>query len=99
MQIRKYSPFLESALLDGNGASVADEWQAVPDIWRTSAEKYGDHVALTDPYHDPPSSMTYKQVNFLSFFHLSSYLWHLFYHTIFICLQSLRPISYMSKSF
>ncbi|KAK9933008.1 hypothetical protein M0R45_020222 [Rubus argutus] len=62
VQIRKYSPFLESALLDGNGASVADEWQAVPDIWRTSAEKYGDHVALTDPYHDPPSSMTYKQL-------------------------------------
>ncbi|KAK9933010.1 hypothetical protein M0R45_020224 [Rubus argutus] len=62
VQIRKYSPFLETALLDGNGASVADEWQAVPDIWRTSAEKYGDHVALTDPYHDPPSSMTYKQL-------------------------------------
>lgn len=68
VQIRKYSPFLESALLDSNGALVADEWQAVPDIWRTSAEKYGDHVALTDPYHDPPSSMTYKQVKFLSFF-------------------------------
>ncbi|XP_004296965.1 PREDICTED: probable acyl-activating enzyme 16, chloroplastic [Fragaria vesca subsp. vesca] len=62
IQIRKYSPFLESALLDGNDALVADEWQAVPDIWRTSAEKYGDHVALTDPYHDPPSNMTYKQL-------------------------------------
>lgn len=99
MQIRKYSPFLESALLDGNGALAAGEWQAVPDIWRTSAEKYGDHVALIDPYHDPPSSMTYKQVNFLSFFQLSTYLWHLFYHTIFICLQSLHPISYMFKNF
>ncbi|KAM5569662.1 putative acyl-activating enzyme 16, chloroplastic [Rosa sericea] len=62
VQIRRYSPFLESALLDGNGTLVADEWQAVPDIWRTSAEKYGDRVALTDPYHDPPSNMTYKQL-------------------------------------
>lgn len=65
MQIRKYSPFLESAFLDRNGAFVSDEWQAVPDIWRSSAERYGDRVALTDPYHDPPSSMTYKQVSFL----------------------------------
>ncbi|XP_061990564.1 long-chain-fatty-acid--[acyl-carrier-protein] ligase AEE15, chloroplastic-like isoform X2 [Rosa rugosa] len=62
VQIRRYSPFLESALLHGNGTLVADEWQAVPDIWRTSAEKYGDRVALTDPYHDPPSNMTYKQL-------------------------------------
>ncbi|XP_050372123.1 probable acyl-activating enzyme 16, chloroplastic [Argentina anserina] len=62
VQIRKYSPFLESGLLDGNGALVADEWQAVPDIWRTSAEKYGDRIALVDPYHDPPSNMTYKQL-------------------------------------
>ncbi|PRQ38360.1 putative long-chain-fatty-acid--[acyl-carrier-protein] ligase [Rosa chinensis] len=62
VQIRRYSPFLESALLDGNGTLVADEWQAVPDIWRTSAEKYGDRVALTDPYHDPPSNMTFKQL-------------------------------------
>ncbi|PQM37085.1 putative acyl-activating enzyme 16 chloroplastic isoform X1 [Prunus yedoensis var. nudiflora] len=62
MQIRRYSPFLESAFLDRNGAFVSDEWQAVPDIWRSSAERYGDCVALTDPYHDPPSSMTYKQL-------------------------------------
>ncbi|CAL2227710.1 unnamed protein product [Prunus armeniaca] len=62
MQIRRYSPFLESAFLDRNGAFVSGEWHAVPDIWRSSAERYGDRVALTDPYHDPPSSMTYKQL-------------------------------------
>lgn len=68
MQIRRYSPFLESAFLDRNGAFVSGEWHAVPDIWRSSAERYGDRIALTDPYHDPPSSMTYKQVSFLSAF-------------------------------
>ena len=45
---------------------VSDEWKAVPDIWMSSAEKYGDRVAVVDPYHDPPSTMTYKQVNFTS---------------------------------
>ncbi|XP_058731738.1 probable acyl-activating enzyme 16, chloroplastic isoform X2 [Vicia villosa] len=47
---RKCSPFLE------------DEWKAVPDIWKSSADKYGDKVALVDPYHDPPSTITYKQL-------------------------------------
>uniref|UniRef100_A0A0D3FRB3 4-coumarate--CoA ligase n=1 Tax=Oryza barthii TaxID=65489 RepID=A0A0D3FRB3_9ORYZ len=35
---------------------------AVPDIWRTAAEKYADRVALVDPYHEPPSELTYKQL-------------------------------------
>ncbi|KAG8098925.1 hypothetical protein GUJ93_ZPchr0013g38016 [Zizania palustris] len=35
---------------------------AVPDIWRTAAEKYADRVALIDPYHEPPSELTYKQL-------------------------------------
>ncbi|XP_054805692.1 probable acyl-activating enzyme 16, chloroplastic isoform X2 [Prosopis cineraria] len=61
-QIRKCSPFLESLLLSGEGAQAPDEWKAVPDIWRSSAEKYGDRVALVDPYHDPPSTITYKQL-------------------------------------
>ncbi|XP_027334084.1 probable acyl-activating enzyme 16, chloroplastic isoform X2 [Abrus precatorius] len=60
--IRKCSPFLESSLLSGNGVVASDEWKAVPDIWRSSAEKYGDKVALIDQYHDPPSTMTYKQL-------------------------------------
>ncbi|XP_031273254.1 probable acyl-activating enzyme 16, chloroplastic [Pistacia vera] len=61
-QIRRCSPLLEKGLLSSNGASASDDWQAVPDIWRYSAEKYGDRVALVDPYHDPPSSITYKQL-------------------------------------
>ncbi|KAJ9173875.1 hypothetical protein P3X46_016967 [Hevea brasiliensis] len=61
--VRRYSPCLEKALLTSksNGALASDEWRAVPDIWRTSAEKYGDRVALVDPCHDPPTKMTYKE--------------------------------------
>lgn len=62
MQIRKCSPFLESVLLCGNGVLPSTEWKAVPDIWRTSAEKFGDCIALVDPYHDPPTNITYKQL-------------------------------------
>jgi len=51
-------------LLSGNGVVASEEWKTVPDIWRSSAEKYGDKIALVDPYHDPPSTMTYKQVYF-----------------------------------
>lgn len=53
---------------------ASDEWKAVPDIWRSSAEKYGDKIALVDPYHDPPSTMTYKQVYFY-FFHVIYPFW------------------------
>ncbi|CAH8306607.1 unnamed protein product [Eruca vesicaria subsp. sativa] len=41
---------------------TSDEWKAVPDIWRSSAQKYGDKVALVDPYHDPPLKLTYNQL-------------------------------------
>ncbi|MBA0812923.1 hypothetical protein Gohar_026837 [Gossypium harknessii] len=61
-QIRRCSPLLEKASLPSNGALASDEWKAVPDIWRSSAEKHGDRVAVVDPYHDPPSTMTYKQL-------------------------------------
>lgn len=67
MEIRKCSPFLESELLSGNGGLPMAEWRTVPDIWRTSAEKFGDRVAVVDPYHDPPTNMTYKQVTTFSF--------------------------------
>ncbi|KAJ8774334.1 hypothetical protein K2173_011583 [Erythroxylum novogranatense] len=60
--IRRCPPYLESALLSSSGALASDEWRTVPDIWRSSAEKYGDQVALVDPYHDPPTNMTYKQL-------------------------------------
>ncbi|XVE84664.1 hypothetical protein DITRI_Ditri17bG0031300 [Diplodiscus trichospermus] len=62
LQIRRCSPLLEKASLSSNGVLVSDEWKAVPDIWRSSAEKYGDRVAVVDPYHDPPTTMTYKQL-------------------------------------
>ncbi|KAK7359312.1 hypothetical protein VNO77_01267 [Canavalia gladiata] len=62
LEKRRCSPFLESSLLFENGAVSSAEWKAVPDIWRSSAEKYGDNVALVDPYHDPPTTMTYKQL-------------------------------------
>ncbi|GFQ03135.1 probable acyl-activating enzyme 16 chloroplastic [Phtheirospermum japonicum] len=63
MQMRKFSPVLESDLLSGNGVLLnSNEWKTVPDIWRSSAEKFGDRVALMDPYHDPPTNMTYKQL-------------------------------------
>ena len=59
---------LESSLLSGNGALVSDEWKAVPNILRTSAEKYDDRIAVIDPYHDPPTTFTYKQVQNRFFF-------------------------------
>ncbi|XP_050237382.1 probable acyl-activating enzyme 16, chloroplastic [Mercurialis annua] len=62
-KVKRYSPYLEKELLSrGNGGLVSEEWQAVPDIWRTSAEKYGDRVALVDPYHHPPTTLTYSQL-------------------------------------
>ncbi|XP_022964384.1 long-chain-fatty-acid--[acyl-carrier-protein] ligase AEE15, chloroplastic-like isoform X3 [Cucurbita moschata] len=36
--------------------------ELVPDIWRFSAERYGDRVALLDPYHNHASKITYKQL-------------------------------------
>ncbi|KAL9325207.1 hypothetical protein ACSQ67_005852 [Phaseolus vulgaris] len=62
LEIRRCAPFLESSSLLDNGDVASDEWKVVPDIWRSSAEKYGDNVALVDPYHHPPTTMTYKQL-------------------------------------
>ncbi|CAF1705567.1 BnaC03g74060D [Brassica napus] len=64
-ELGRCSPFLEGLTVPGNDASAAlrsNEWKAVPDIWRSSAEKYGDRVAVVDPYHDPPSTFTYRQL-------------------------------------
>ncbi|CAN4120852.1 unnamed protein product [Withania somnifera] len=63
LEIRKCSPFLESELLSSNGGLPLTEWRTVPDIWRTSAEKFGDRVAVVDSYHDPPTTMSYKQLD------------------------------------
>ncbi|KAK6914355.1 AMP-dependent synthetase/ligase [Dillenia turbinata] len=59
--LRRCSPLLEGTFLSGNGTLASSEWKAVPDIWRSSAERFGDRIALVDPYHDPPSNLTYKQ--------------------------------------
>lgn len=66
--VRLSSPTVESSTVSVSvdAASRSNEWKAVPDIWRSSAEKYGDRVALVDPYHDPPLKLTYKQVRFLT---------------------------------
>ncbi|KAL6970932.1 Long-chain-fatty-acid--[acyl-carrier-protein] ligase AEE15, chloroplastic, variant 2 [Sarracenia purpurea var. burkii] len=62
IQIRRCAPFLESVFLSGDRVLASGEWETVPDIWRSSAENFGDRVALVDPYHDPPSTITYKQL-------------------------------------
>ncbi|KAL6009387.1 Long-chain-fatty-acid--[acyl-carrier-protein] ligase AEE15, chloroplastic [Asimina triloba] len=60
--VRRCSPLLESSSLSDGSSLSASEWKAVPDIWKTCADKYGDRIALVDPYHDPPSELTYKQI-------------------------------------
>ncbi|CAH9049984.1 unnamed protein product [Cuscuta epithymum] len=62
IQVRKCSPILESMFLSGNESLQSSEWKAVPDIWNTAAEKFGNQVALVDQYHNPPTNMTYKQL-------------------------------------
>ncbi|MCL7050672.1 hypothetical protein MKW94_005507, partial [Papaver nudicaule] len=59
---RKCSPILESTLLSNDKVLSTGDWKVVPDIWRSITEKYGDRTALLDPYHDPPSEITYKQL-------------------------------------
>ncbi|CAN7015590.1 unnamed protein product [Brassica oleracea var. botrytis] len=57
------TPIIESSSSSGGDAALSySEWKAVPDIWRSSAEKYGDRIALVDPYHDPPLKLTYNQL-------------------------------------
>ncbi|XP_058093410.1 probable acyl-activating enzyme 16, chloroplastic isoform X2 [Magnolia sinica] len=62
LRVRRCSPLLESDLLSNDHVLASNEWKTVPDIWKSSAEKYGDRIALVDPYHDPPSELTYKQL-------------------------------------
>ncbi|XP_071719825.1 probable acyl-activating enzyme 16, chloroplastic [Rutidosis leptorrhynchoides] len=67
-QVRKYAPLLESSLLLQHNESTT-EVTTIPDILRYSAEKFSDKVALVDPHHDPPTTITYKQLeqNILDF--------------------------------
>ncbi|KAJ7525564.1 hypothetical protein O6H91_17G056900 [Diphasiastrum complanatum] len=62
IEVRKYAPFLESAFLQSHGFHLSAEWKAIPDIWRTAAEKFGDRVALVDPHHDPFSQISYNEL-------------------------------------
>nr|GMD59897.1 probable acyl-activating enzyme 16, chloroplastic [Ipomoea batatas] len=62
MQIRKCSPILESILLSGNGLLSSSEWKTVPDIWKTTAEEFGNCIALMDPYHNPPTNLSFKEL-------------------------------------
>ncbi|CAN8270494.1 unnamed protein product [Cochlearia groenlandica] len=67
-ETRRCSPFLEDeeerSLSSSSSSSLSDsdEWRSVPDIWRSSSKKYGEEVALIDPYHDPPCTFTYTQL-------------------------------------
>ncbi|CAM6027280.1 unnamed protein product [Sphagnum balticum] len=58
---RKCAPLLENFRAQDLPSS-SSEWRAVPDIWKTTAELYGDHIALLDPHHNPPTQVTYKQL-------------------------------------
>ncbi|XP_020585224.1 long-chain-fatty-acid--[acyl-carrier-protein] ligase AEE15, chloroplastic-like [Phalaenopsis equestris] len=59
---RKCSPILEANLLSNAKPLDSNEWRVVPDIWKSTAEKYGHRKALVDLYHDPPTERTYKQL-------------------------------------
>ncbi|WZZ49976.1 hypothetical protein YC2023_050083 [Brassica napus] len=51
--LRRCSPFLERSSIPGDDAATdlrSNEWEVVPDIWRSSADKYGDRVAVLDPF-------------------------------------------------
>ncbi|MCO5593396.1 hypothetical protein L7F22_047409 [Adiantum nelumboides] len=59
---RKIALGLEGLTGQENGLFGSSEWKALPDIWRTAAEKFGDRVALVDPHHHPSTTMTYAQL-------------------------------------
>ncbi|KAI5066181.1 hypothetical protein GOP47_0018805 [Adiantum capillus-veneris] len=59
---RKIALGLAGSTGQGNGLFPSSEWRALPDIWRTAAEKFGDRVALVDPHHHPFTTMTYTQL-------------------------------------
>ncbi|KAL0918694.1 hypothetical protein M5K25_010717 [Dendrobium thyrsiflorum] len=59
---RKCSPLLDAELLSNASALSSNEWRAVPDIWKSATEKYGHRTALVDLYHDPPTELTYRQL-------------------------------------
>ncbi|KNA21989.1 hypothetical protein SOVF_038250, partial [Spinacia oleracea] len=59
---RRCAPLLEHNILSNNMLPGSSDWKAVPDIWRTAAEKFADRIAMIDSYHEPPLELTYKQL-------------------------------------
>ncbi|GAQ91218.1 Acyl-ACP Synthetase [Klebsormidium nitens] len=43
-------------------STVAPNWEVLPAMWHTLAQKYGDRVALDDPHRKPHIKMTYKEL-------------------------------------
>eukprot|EP00271_Cylindrocystis_brebissonii_P016537 TRINITY_DN402_c0_g2_i1.p1 TRINITY_DN402_c0_g2~~TRINITY_DN402_c0_g2_i1.p1 ORF type:complete len:791 (+),score=156.45 TRINITY_DN402_c0_g2_i1:455-2827(+) len=37
-------------------------WNVLPDIWKTTAEKYGDLIALHDPHRSPSAEVTFREL-------------------------------------
>lgn len=62
VKLRKIAPGLEGATPPGNGVFSSTEWRALPDIWRTTSEKYGDRIAVIDLHHQPLTRMSYAQL-------------------------------------
>ncbi|KAG7025968.1 Long-chain-fatty-acid--[acyl-carrier-protein] ligase AEE15, chloroplastic, partial [Cucurbita argyrosperma subsp. argyrosperma] len=60
--IRSKEALILESLANRREREVGVMEELVPDIWRFSAERYGDRVALLDPYHNPASKITYKQL-------------------------------------
>lgn len=60
--MRKYSPLLEGRINPEGAVDDPTQWRTIPDIWRSTATKYGDRIALVDPHHDPPMDITFKQL-------------------------------------
>lgn len=69
----------------------SSDWKAVPDIWRTAAEKFADRIAMIDSYHEPPLELTYKQVNFSSVYKYFNTIY------LFISLFIHKPIHQFSS--
>ena len=68
----------------GAQSGTCEIMNSVSDICKSFAEKYGDKIALVDPYHDPPSTMTYKHVSF--FLYLFFVLFFFLFDTHFLYL-------------
>ncbi|KAI5064704.1 hypothetical protein GOP47_0019399 [Adiantum capillus-veneris] len=58
--MRKCSPVLEGKRLPN--VDDPSSWRTLSEIWRCTTIKYGDKVALVDPHHMSPKTITFKQL-------------------------------------